>query len=553
MEAATAPPHFAMVNPVSVNRGLKERVRTLCRLFFAFLLDILRAIKDPWSISAGIQSPSPFSVNTEQQPRSFVHTCSPHHDTCKKPASFGNTNLHLPSGMEDFDLYEAVLRPDDQLEFIGMLYDDKTNQWKLSPGSTKEAGQQLARLQARDDPVLVICSRKLLQGLAQGAAGKSMFTMANTQHGLITHHQTLVTKVHCAPRFHDGELLKIYLSGHDVFHIRNLKDFLLHINRSDNAAAVMAASGGAFMKSWLVTVLEILLILNQDVIHDECKEAFWKLYSCGFVSTIYIQIQDRDIPIKPNDCVNIEIKELKKWLKENGATPDAAVMKTITFFLQPYTRVCEGTSSLPEIHIVSSTKIISTLPLHTTTLAHSVAVDTPAEISDGAISPFQRHHHVSSQAKITSYEPGIQNPHPYPHPPRPQVSDELWTALRNIVPLQAQPSNLHQFPERYITGGKLSESKTHTKSDSQQSSNLTQNMWPGPSVSDCNEITAESSCSQSSVDESRSHASLGSVDSRWEDEEDSYKPNQRMRPYSGSASTIGSSSWSAMTFGKVDV
>lgn len=275
-----------------------------------------------------------------------------------KPPRSTECDTRLPRELADLDLYEAAMIPGETMEFVCVVYDKATNQWKLHSGTTRSTNSQLSRLQSRDERVLLICSKSLLRTMSLGESRKSMLTVKNKKDGPISIHQTLVNRLHRGHGvlgFHTGELSKLRLFSHDVLHIHNLKDFL--VIAAGDIEAVKGASGGP-IRSWLITTRKLLSIVDNDATHATCKQAFWQLRHLGFVKTVYLQLWDSDDWGPANDIDDIEISDVESWIQDHsgplrrGLYKD--VMKSLRFLLEPLFAAVSKVSSLGlEIRIMS--------------------------------------------------------------------------------------------------------------------------------------------------------------------------------------------------------
>lgn len=206
-----------------------------------------------------------------------------------------------PAGLAKFELYEAIMYPDDKMEMVSILYDVQSGLWKLD---VKPTDKQLGRLINREDRVLLLCPRKLVEVLEKGRYGGSMISVEDahskwqTKHVLVNQLSTPGQKdpFGSLPEF--GTLVRggvgqdLRLSSHDIFHICNLKGFLLHCSKVDVGASAVA---GSILKSWMVTMPQILSILEDKATMHKCKATYWELFRRGRVgSTMYLQLPGPD-------------------------------------------------------------------------------------------------------------------------------------------------------------------------------------------------------------------------------------------------------------------
>lgn len=208
-----------------------------------------------------------------------------------------------PAGVANIELYEAFMYPDDKMELVNMIYDVQNGIWRLDARSTDK---QLGRLINREDRVLLLCPRKLVEVLDKGRHGGSVISVEDAYSKWQTKH-VLVNRLFTPgqkgppgsmPDFGTfmqwGEGQDLRLSSHDIFHIRNLKGFLLHCSKVNVDASTVT---GSVLKSWMVTLPQILSILEDKTTMYMCKATYWELFRRGRVaSTVYLQLHGSDDP-----------------------------------------------------------------------------------------------------------------------------------------------------------------------------------------------------------------------------------------------------------------
>lgn len=250
-----------------------------------------------------------------------------------------STKHEQTAELANVELYEAFMYPDDKKELVSIIYDVHNDIWMLE---AKPTGKQLGRLINREDRVLLLCPRKLVAVLDKGRHGASMISVEDaygkwqTKHVLMNRlsdpgQKDALGSMPDFGKFVQGEEGQdLRLSSHDIFHIRNLKDFLLHCSKEDNSAPTTA---GNILKSWMVTVPQILSILEDKTAMRKCKRAYWELVRWGRVgSTVYLQLHGagdpdessqtlvhRETPVHTADTRTIAALRLSTQAVNNGS------------------------------------------------------------------------------------------------------------------------------------------------------------------------------------------------------------------------------------------
>ncbi|KUI59491.1 hypothetical protein VP1G_06749 [Cytospora mali] len=192
-----------------------------------------------------------------------------------------------PAGPANLELYEAIMYPDDKLELVSIHYDMQYGRWNLD---AKPTDKQLGRLINREDRVLLLCPRKLVDVLEKGRHQTSLIAVEDaykkwqTKHVLVNRLSTPGRKnpFGSLPDFgtlvQRGEGRDLRLSSHDIFHVRNLNDFLLHCSEVGISNTTVA---GSILQSWMVTMPQMLFILKDKPTMRRCKMAYWELCPPG--------------------------------------------------------------------------------------------------------------------------------------------------------------------------------------------------------------------------------------------------------------------------------
>lgn len=206
-----------------------------------------------------------------------------------------------PTGLANVELYEAIMYPDDKKELVNVVYDLTSGTWKLD---AKPTDKQLGRLINREDRVLLLCPRKLVEVLDKGRHGTSVISVADAyskwqeKHVLVNRLSAPDQNKPCGNMPDFGTFMQgeddqdLRLSSHDIFHIRNLKFFLLRCSEAGSGAPAAASS---ILKSWMITMPQVLSILEDKAVKTRCKMTYWALFRRGRVgSTVYLQLHGAD-------------------------------------------------------------------------------------------------------------------------------------------------------------------------------------------------------------------------------------------------------------------
>lgn len=264
-------------------------------------------------------------------------------------------------GLAALEIYEAVMRPADQTATIDVIFDTRTNQWQLGRAdSGMRSGSQLSCLRRRDQQVLVLCSTDLLAGLASDGCSITIYDQKGqpSEHLTKVHH---LSQKHGVPGFRAGELSQLRLSSHDGFRIHNLKDFLLYAN--DNIHAAGAVTVGPYMKTWIITLSQLTLIMDDPWTYKACQKAFFKLHKRGYAKTLYLQLLDGDYDIGLDTRGNAEILRPNFWMTQYANFVPSSLrinaIKAFSFFcLDRQCLVC------PETYVIHPDETPMRAPMH---------------------------------------------------------------------------------------------------------------------------------------------------------------------------------------------
>lgn len=323
-------PHFS----TTLDGKPARLIRALLSLILSLLSPVLLGIIGLWDLRFGKISRR--LINSQQQKSLSSSNRDGMLRKVQKVGRSAEKGYKTHQSLAKLDLYEATIRPDETQEFVGVSFNTRTGQWNLARGGGGgEPCEQIKRIKARGKQVLLLCSEKLAMALALGAVGKSTIVVKDYK-GETTSSQTTITALSGRdgiPKFRGGELSRLRLSSQDVFDIHNLEEFLLYARY--NIRAVSASSRGQCMKSWLVTLPQVLDIMKHGSTGEACKEAFWKLYSRGSACNIYLSVPDRVPFFDSGYNDNAEISHVEDWLRQQGtASPGLCgkVEQALSFF-----------------------------------------------------------------------------------------------------------------------------------------------------------------------------------------------------------------------------
>lgn len=386
-------------------------------------------------------------------------------------------NLSVKAGSTRLEVYEAVCSPRDQPEVVGVAYDTTSSVWKYHPTCgqvTSEYMAQRSRLQKRDETVLLICPKNMVEALA----GDSKIVVRGTEGQKKVHRPSinrLASRAFDLPSFQKGELRCMRLSSHDVYHIKNLGAFLAHA--SENHVAANTASGGEIMKKWAVSLADVSRVMNSTSV-EKCQEGFRNVSMRGWAETIYLQIFDES----PFDSC-VDIVTFDDWYKDHDPMnhpfdPLALRVRDAMYFFTQYTRYPQFA---PRIIVPRRFPAIppKVAPLPAPTHA---APPVSAPIYATASPPMDNAYGFEAPSARMRPRPeglgtGLDSPPEsrdsipclYPGKPTPELnlSDEELAKLRTSVSLDVQQLRAEQLnkPFQVITGKEMSERAGFTVHD----------------------------------------------------------------------------------------
>lgn len=266
------------------------------------------------------------------------------------------------------ELYEAVLQADDKPRIIEVRYDSESNRWCVDSPAT---------FPDREDPVTMLCSKSVLRAMTGDNTKRDPHLFRSTS---MPRFQVNRLPDSGATKRLDGDPATVRASSHDLFHIANLEEFLLHTH--EDFERVVAASSGPYMKHWLISLRQLVTMLSKPDVQQKCKAAFWQLFRRGFAEKISIQLWDADDP-QPERTEHIEELEWTTWVTANKTTMPQALrqdlVRALGFFHMGAVSDSSRTAILhPSLSIMSHKGITSALDTKTTILEGMESFETEA-------------------------------------------------------------------------------------------------------------------------------------------------------------------------------
>lgn len=373
--------------------------------------------------------------------------------------------------LANLELYEATMRPTDRQICVDVTFHRDINQWELSRSSLgTPLGTRPAALRPRDDKVLLLCSRTFLAGISADTS----VTTVRDHMGRVTEQRTQVHHLaqnHGIPGFQHGELSQLNLSSHDTFTIRNLMQFLRYAG--ENVDAIIAATAGGYMKTWIVTVPQMVAIMADEETCRSCKEAFFKLHNLGFASSVHLQLVDGNFVTGGSCADDALIMDPQTWMEQHANVVRQQLrintMQALSFFSagqmildQPELRI---------IHPKMTPGIGMSLGLHLGREAHQhVQHDGPAQARGFDNSPLEDPYEAAPflthkaatlprsrrEGTHSPVHPIFQHPLPYPQPPNPEfstafISQAVEMRMEHIKPLRQRAGSTPQTTTRPIS------------------------------------------------------------------------------------------------------
>lgn len=410
--------------------------------------------------------PTPTMETECKREKKTVHFVEPEH---KRKRLVGFSDPKLPIERGRLELYEVVLPASDTPRVIDVGYDSKSNRWCVD---------ETASFPDREDPVAMICTKNVLRTMTCDESTKKDLNSASST----SKPQFQVNRL---PDYGvinvDGKLATLKASSHDLFHLSNLEDFLLHTHR--NLQQAISASGGQYMKHWLVDLRQLVTIVSNPDTRLNCKSAFWELARRGFAEKVTLLLWDADDP-QPDDSADIETLDWTAWIRAyNHSIPETLrrdLARALNFFHAASVPASKLSAALhPNISIMSHKGITSAIatkkrvdediepvefaPWHPSPLSPTkepLEIDTwsPSSVNDPippdwlskACPNGDFNSPMSWYPSAKDVEPSLRterfvqvpSPHPYPHPVAPVMPDSILARLSGRDPRNSGSARL---------------------------------------------------------------------------------------------------------------
>lgn len=237
-------------------------------------------------------------VYESKREKKTVHFLEPDY---KKKYSTGPSHPKLPVERAKLELYEVVCPANDIPRVIDIDYDTKVNRWCIDESHT---------FPDREDPVAMICSRSVLRAIQFADSS----TRRSTRTSSTRMPQLQINRLpdHGVIKNPGGDLATIKASSHDLFHIGNLENFLLHTH--EYPQRVFLVNEGQYMKHWLIDLRQLMTVLSQPDTRQKCKSAFWDLVHHGVAEKVTLQLWGpRDL--HSASSTDIETLDWATWVR----------------------------------------------------------------------------------------------------------------------------------------------------------------------------------------------------------------------------------------------
>lgn len=387
------PPH---IGNGAQSQPLVTTVPALAKLSMQIIGDTAGLVLDPWNWRARLVGTTAKEIDEDRssQPDLSHQKAPPSFESAGKgkgePKSvhfvepekthqghLSAAQVRSPADQVALELYEAVVPAEDIPRVIDVDYNSKNNRWRINESTT---------FPDREDPVAMICSRSVLRAMTSGRDKSKTDDPLNYKPTSQPQFQVNRLAGYWMTKLSDGDPAKLNASSHDRFHIINLEEFLLHIHHDPQHA--ISASGGQYMKHWLVTLQQLITISSKPNTRQKCKAAFWELVRRGFAEKVTLQLWDDGDP-QPGTSTDIEVLDWTTWVSAYKTTvPEALrqdVVRALDFF---HARVVSESSwpavLHPNLSIMSHRGITSA----TTAKATTIEGMEPLEAEPWSRSPY---------------------------------------------------------------------------------------------------------------------------------------------------------------------
>ncbi|KAJ4417856.1 hypothetical protein N0V82_005913 [Gnomoniopsis sp. IMI 355080] len=369
-----------------------------------------------------------------------VHFIEPEHKPNLRSKA---DSLKLPTDRNKLELYEVVCPADDPPRVIDVNYDNKTNRWCIDESVT---------FPNREDMVAMICSKSVLRAIKSNVSiAGDLAPASSTSKPQFEINRLPDYGVMEAPK---DDLAQLRASSHDLYHIGSLEEFLLHAH--EDPQRVISASGGQYMRHWLIDLRELVTLLTKPDTGRKCESAFWKLFHRGFVEKVTLQLWGDGDP-QPEQTADIENLDWTTWVRANKIMISKALRqdldRALVFLLSGPVSESRWPPILhPKISIMSHRGITSGLAAQTQVgKAGPVGISTwmnpcSVQVDDGEVKPWVPSAKDPRPPLQTHHLIHASSPRPYPRPVDPPLPDEIVAQLLASRASKPRPFTLSRLP-----------------------------------------------------------------------------------------------------------
>lgn len=324
----------------------------------------------------------------------------------------------------------TVLRLESRKEYVRVIFDASACEWKLGTAATVKSREQAIRLRSREFTLHPLGSQNAIQGLGSVAAILNvLYDFGGFKRFEFIRQDGQSVRMRVTPRniFESGDLAQLMLSNDDVFHIQNLREFLLHVSKHGVTSAAAATRGGS-MKAWLLTSSDFEHIEEVPELMEKCKEAFFELFREGFVSTVYFHMNVNNEVPGPELYERTTIMESRRLVQNCDEPPHPVVRGAMDFFQNIWPGVEEEDGPCPDLQFLWTYHPEFLTP-------HEIHPSRGGETLASDFGPVNVNRPTSD----------IIHPQPYPQPLVSEFSREYRAQLRAAI-------NEHNFRMRHPGG-----------------------------------------------------------------------------------------------------
>lgn len=249
-------------------------------------------------LSSRIPQPASIPSHESKREKKTVHFLEPEYN--KKPTT-GTSHRNLPAEPAKLELYEVVSPANDVPRIIDIDYDTKTNRWCIDESAT---------FPDREEPVAMICSKSVLRAMQFADSFPGYSALASPTR--MPQFQINRLPDYGVIKNPEGDLATRKASSHDLFHIGNLEEFLLHAY--EDPQHVFSVTEGQYMKHWLIDLPQLVTILSNSDTRQKCKSALLDLVHHGIADKVTLQLWGASDP-QPELSSDIETLDWATWVR----------------------------------------------------------------------------------------------------------------------------------------------------------------------------------------------------------------------------------------------